>query len=194
MDGPEVNQTPLLFSTNDRILLTLLRCALGVLLLSDVSFESTYQTVHQFPVLQAGLSDLNTTLIQLPELNLNSTATSLFWWYYPSLLADGKLSRPVSPLSCSGEACTSFFLPGALSTVVFEPDMPNITEVDYPTATTFIQNDAPGYQIDFYPVDENDPPLTLNDCRIFGITTNAIQICLKMTDASFLAGTSIKLI
>lgn len=67
--------------------------------------------------------------------------------------------------------------------------MLNITEADYPTATTFIQNDAPGYQIDFYPIDEKyDPPMTLNDCRIFGISTNAIQICLKTIDNSFLAG------
>ena len=170
----------------------MLRLALGVLLLSDISFELTYRTVNQFPVAQAGLSALNTTLLYIPQLNLNSTAAEIFWWVYPSLLADGKLSRPLAPLTCSGEGCVSYFLPGALSNVVFETDMANITNSDYPTATTFIQNDAPGYQIDFYPIDESkDPPVTLDDCRVFGIPSNAIQLCLKAINNSFLAGTSI---
>jgi len=110
---------------------------------------------NQFPVAQAGLSVLNTTLLYIPELNLNSTAAEIFWWVYPSLLADGKLSRPLAPVSCSGEGCVSYFLQETLSNVVFETEVANITNSDYPTATTFIRNDAPGYQIDFDPIDES---------------------------------------
>src|SRR5947207_11936288 len=69
--------------------------------------------------------------------------------------------------------------------------MPNITMSDYPTATTYILNDSPGYQVDFYPIKESkDPPMTLDDCRVFGIPFDAIQICLKKSNSSLLAGMS----
>src|SRR5947207_15605090 len=51
---------------NNRIALTILRFAVGILLLSDISFAPTYREIQQFPVLQAGLSEMNTTLIQTP--------------------------------------------------------------------------------------------------------------------------------
>ena len=172
--------------------MALVRSCLGILLLADISFLPTYRAIEKFPVLQAGVSEMNSTF---PRVHgFDDVATPTFWWYYPSILADGKVSRSVTPLGCSGERCSSFFLPGPLSTVLFDPDMPNITESDSPAATYFIQNDAPGYQVDFQPIDENkDPPIVLADCRVFGLSIAAVQICLKAANSSLLAGTSLKI-
>jgi hypothetical protein len=172
-------------STNIRVLLTLLRVSLGIVLLSDLSFKATYRNVDQFPVIQSGLSPINRTLAQAP--GFNRTATADFWWYFPSILADGKTSRTVTPLSCSGESCDAYFIPGPLSIILFDPTSPNITAADYPDATSYIQQDAPGYQIDYYPIDE-DPAFTLDDCRVYGISNTAFQLCLKMSNSSLLAG------
>jgi hypothetical protein len=70
---------------------------------------------------------------------------------------------------------------------------PNVTSVPsdaYPEAITYIQNDAPGYQIDFYPIDMQKESIALSDCRVYGLNSLAIQVCLKQTNNSFLAGTS----
>jgi hypothetical protein len=163
-----------------------LRFALGIVLLSDVSFAPTYRSIHQFPVLQAGVAPMNTSFLNTDWFNV--TATDVFWWNFPSILADGKVSRAVDPISCSGESCTAFFLPGAIQNIIFDPTFPNISNADYSTATSYIQQNAPGYQIDFYPIEETDPPLTLDDCRVYGVTDVAVQVCLKKSNSSLLAG------
>lgn len=164
--------------------LTLLRIVLGVILLSDVSFEPTYHEVHKIPVLQAGISPMNTTFPDQPGFNLS--AVDYFWWYFPSILADGKVSTPAAPLSCTD--CVSFLLPGALASVQFDPTQPNITSEDYTTATAFRQDDAPGYQIDYSPITSADPSMTLDDCRVYGVSFVAVQLCLKASNSSLLAG------
>jgi hypothetical protein len=127
---------------------------------------------------------MNTTLIQNTLFKAEITET--FWWYFPAILADGKISKNVAPLTCSGDSCTSYFLPGPLSIVQFDPSSPMIAPTDYPTATTFIQQDAPGYQLDFYPIGTNDPAFTSDDCRVLGVNILAIQMCLKQTNTSLL--------
>ena len=161
-----------------------------MVLLSDISFQSTYTPAHQVPVKSAGLAGgMNTTLVHTPAFNL--TATAQFWWYYPALLTDGQTSKAVTPINCNGDNCNSFFLPGPMALIDFGPSLPTITADQYPDATSYIQNDAPGYQIDFEPIDyEHDPSITLDDCKVFGVHTIAVQICLKKVNSSFLAGTS----
>lgn len=174
---------------NGRIALIAFRGALGVLLLSDVSFKSTYQKEYVFPIQRAGLSPMNASLADYDGFNL--TATAEFWSYFPALLTDSKRVRPVAPLSCSGEMCNSFFIPGSMMTILLEPDLPPIQKDNYSSAVSYIQNDAPGYQIEFYPIDPvRDPPMTPNDCRVYGLNMMAIQICLKKSESSMMAGTS----
>jgi hypothetical protein len=105
-------------------------------------------------------------------------------------LADGKISQSVSPLSCSGEGCNAYFIPGPLSNILFDPSVPNLNVTDYPTATSFIQFDAPGYQIEYCPIDPKDPAFTLDDCRVHGGGTLAVNICMKNVNSSLLAGIS----
>jgi len=160
-----------------------------VILLSDISFQSTYSPVYEVQVNSAGLAGaMNTTLVGTPAFNL--TATAQFWWYYPALLTDGQNSKAVTPINCTGDNCNSFFLPGPMALIEFNQSKPPITANQYPDAISFIQNDAPGYQIDFEPIDyEHDPPITLDDCKVFGIHDIAVQICLKKVNSWFFAGT-----
>jgi hypothetical protein len=167
----------------------LLRVALGVILLSDVSFQPTYRTVHQVPVLQAGLSPMNTSFAQTSWFN--EIAVDFFWFYFPSLLSDGKISHSVSPVSCSGPSCEGYFLPGPTSVIHFDPTSPNITDSLFPEASTFIQYDAPGYQIDFHPIDKNDPVMTIGDCHVYGLPGLALQLCLKQSNSSLITGTTL---
>jgi hypothetical protein len=171
----------------------LLRVALGVVLLADVSFQRTYHSVHQIPVLQAGLPPMNTTFPSTDWFQI--TATDYFWFYFPALLADAKISEPVAPVSCTGLGCQGYFLPGLPSYIHFDPTTPNLTATEYPDATTFIQQNAPGYQLDFSDIDVNkDPSVTLEDCRVYGLSILALQICLKQDNNSMLAGTTLSII
>lgn len=173
-------------------MLTMIRVALGVILLSDVSFKPTYRSVHQVPVLQAGLAPMNTSFVQTQWFH--DIATDYFWFYFPSLLLDGRISHSLSPVYCSGPSCDGFFIPGPTSVIRFDPTAPNITNSLFPDASAFIQYDAPGYQIDFYPIDERyDPSMTLSDCHIYGVGGLAVQLCLKQSNSSLLAGKSLLL-
>jgi len=79
-----------------------------------------------------------------------------------------------------------------MMTIRLIPDLPPITKNDHPDAVCYIQNDAPGYHVEFYPMDPaRDPPLTPNDCQVYGIDSMAIQICLMNNDSGMTAGTEI---
>jgi hypothetical protein len=80
-------------------------------------------------------------------------------------------------------------MPGSLSSVVLDPSLPPIPANQYPKAIAYITNDAPGYQIDFQHIDRvSDPNMMMSDCRLYGWQTTAIQICLKTSGHSILAG------
>jgi len=168
------------------VVLTLLRCALGVALLSDISFRPIYPKVGDIPVQQAGLSRMDPGLLK--SVSFTNTITETFWWYFPAILADGKVSQSVDPITCSGDLCDSYFFPGPLSIVQFNPNTSAIQNSDYPLATAFIQEDAPGYQIDFSPIESSDPSMTLDDCQVYGLSVLAFQLCLKSSRDSILAG------
>jgi hypothetical protein len=162
---------------------------LGVLLLSDISFKATYPGEYQFPIENAGLPPLNTSVVYTNDFNI--TATAVFWWYFPAFLTDSKRSRAVAPLNCSGQYCNSYFLPGSWVNVVPDPNLPPISANEYPKATAYVQNDAPGYQLEFSYIDRvNDPKMTLDDCQLYGVEDVAVQICLKEAGQSLLTGIS----
>lgn len=173
--------------TYNRILLTLLRVLLGVVLLSEVTFRATYHQEEEFPVIQSGLDSMNTSFVDDPFFQYLGTGN--FWWNFASIMS---YSLPIEPLHCSGKFCKSFFFPGMLSLAIFPSDAPPIDDSDSPSATTIMQKNAPGYQFEFYPIDENqDPPMTLDDCQVFGIPIVALQLCLKKTnESSLIAGKS----
>ena len=171
-----------------RIGLTLIRALLGVVLLADVSFKATYREVQEFPLLQSGLTEMNTSILN--DADFTYYATANFWWHFPAIFSYGHV---VAPAGCSGKGCKAFFFPAPLSLLKFLPDSPNVTTTNSPLATTFIEKDSPGYQIEFSAIDiDNDPRVTLADCQVFGIPILAFQLCLKQDNdsKSLLAGIS----
>jgi hypothetical protein len=165
----------------------LIRALLAVILLADVSFKSTYREVQEFQLLQSGLTSLNTSLVNDPDFRF--FATGNFWWHFPSMLSYG---HSIAPLNCSGATCKSFYFPGGISLLKFPPDAKPITNKDSPVATTFVQKNSPGYQLEFQPVQPHeDLAITLADCRVFGIPIIALQLCLKKYHDSILAGISL---
>ena len=78
-----------------------------------------------------------------------------------------------------------------MSNIESDPTQPVLSITDYPQAAAYIQDNAQGYQLDFGVIDRvKDPSMTLDDCRVYGLDFLAIQVCLKETNGSILAGTS----
>jgi hypothetical protein len=76
-----------------------------------------------------------------------------------------------------------------MSSILIDNNTAPITKDQFPKAISYLQNDAPGYQIDFRRIDRvNDPSMTMDDCRLYGIDSTAITVCLKKVDHSLLAG------
>jgi hypothetical protein len=163
-----------------RIGLTVIRVLLGVVLLADVSFKATYRELQDFPLLQSGLTEMNTSILNDPDFMYYTTAN--FWWHFPAIFT---YSHAVAPTSCSGEKCNAFFFSAPLSLLKFLPNSPNVSTTDSPLATTFVEKNSPGYQIEFSPIDfGKDLLITLSDCRVFGIPILAFQLCLKESNDS----------
>jgi hypothetical protein len=171
-----------------RLIFVIIRLALGVLLLSDISFQPAFRIVDQFPIEGAGVPPMTSAVTNYPFFSY--LVTPKFWWYFPAVLIDGKSAIPIPPPSnCTSDKCSSYFMPGYITSVNYTEGY-NLTDSNYTNADTFITIDAPGYQLDFGPLEPDDPPVTLQDCRVYGYNELAVEICLKKTDNStFIAGT-----
>ena len=172
-------------NTNSRLLFFLICGVLGIILLSDVTFKATYPEVYQSDVLRAGLSPLNASI--LSQAGFSSTAISEFWWYFPSVMTNSAILTSTPPLTCSDPACFSCFLPGGMGIVEFDTNLPTIGKDNFSDATAFVVNDAPGFQIEYSPID-GDLVLEEDDCRVYGTDTVALQICVKQTASGLVGG------
>ena len=74
-----------------------------------------------------------------------------------------------------------------MASVQLDPKAPVLAPSDYPNAYAWMQIDAPGYQLDFSPV--SDSSMTLDNCRVYGIDSCAVQVCLMNDGPSLQAGT-----
>lgn len=154
----------------------------GVALLADVTFQTTWSnTVDQFSSFTAGLSPLNSTLVQIYNLPV------FYWVYFPAIFTDGRTVFPIPPHSCSGTDCFSYFFPGGIGAVSPYPSVA-LEDTTYPDASGFVLHDTAGFQIEFYPLSSNDS-LSLTDCQIYGWSGAAIQICIKQDGGDLIAGT-----
>lgn len=157
---------------------------LAVVLLADVSFIPTYHELQQYPLLQSGLTEFNSSIVNDP--NFSDYITPNFWWHFPAMFS---YSHAVAPTTCSGKDCKAFFFPAPMSLLKFPPNSTNVTNQDSPSATTFIEKNSPGFQIEFSPIaTKTEPPVTLDDCQVFGTPFLAFQLCLKHSNESILAG------
>lgn len=155
-------------------------------MLTHAEFKTSWNTVDQFTLLRAGLSSMNTSLI--PDY-VNDTLP--FWYYYSAALSDGTYVSTISPLSCSGTECVSYFFPGGIKQVF--PSPPTIQ--GYDEADGFIVYDTPGYQIDFYPP-ASKVSWNVADCKIYAVDAllnenGAIGICIRQDGNDLVAGTTL---
>jgi hypothetical protein len=171
--------------TDTRVVYAIVRAALGIILLSKVTFIASYPEVYQSSVNRAGLSALNASIVNVAIFR--AKATSDFWWYFPSLMTNSAELISTAPVTCSGPDCFSYFLPGAMSLVAFDPALPYIGKENYTEAGAFIVHDAPGFQMDFFSVSENVTFKT-DECHQYGIDAAAIQICIQRNGNNLIGG------
>jgi len=160
-----------------------LHLGLGFALLAQVTFQVTWtdvvSTVH---FTSAGLSPFNASIIDAEALD---NLPVFFWATFPSVLSDGRYvtSAPRYTDACkSNPTCTSVFLPGGRSLLNPAPTRQNSS------ATALVVYDAPGAQIEFYPVSSEDPTLSTTDCHVYGYAGQGIQLCVKSVGNDFIAG------
>lgn len=152
-------------------------------MLAQVSFQVSWtDVVSTIRFNSAGLSPFNTSLISVEGL---SYLPVFFWATFPSVLSNGRYvtSAPSYSDGCkNSSSCTSYFFPGGRSLLNPEPGRQNAS------ATALVVHDAPGAQIEFYPVSSDDPTLSSTDCHIYGYAGQGIQLCIKSAGKDFIAG------
>jgi hypothetical protein len=109
-------------------------------------------------------------------------------------LSDPRFATGVSPVSCSGSNCTSFFLPGGLDLVRLTGPHggPNSTLFDhdqFDDSTAILTHNAPGYQLEFSPIEGGSPFNVTTDCTAYGKSTgNGLFMCLTSNGTRIYAG------
>ena len=167
------------------LLFVIIRAALTIILLSDINFITTYPPVYEYDIMQAGLPPINASLV---AGGTNLDATAEFWWSFPSLMTDQAVITTVPPLTCSGsDSCLSYFLPGPMTLVFYDDNLP-LTRANYSDATALLVNDAPGYQVEYSQVANDESTLQDTDCQLYGMPWAALLICIKNATGSGLIG------
>ena len=131
----------------------------------------------------AGLAGL-TLYTQVDEGNIvpcDDTAFNETSW------TDSRISTEIEPWNCTGDYCTSVFLPGGLDLVRLRNGTPytNVYE-DIPVT---VINDAPGYQLDFSVPQEDLMSNSETDCTIhYEGFYGAISLCISNIGSEIIAG------
>lgn len=157
-----------------------LHAVVGVILLADVSINSTWLPIRTLSLTGFGLGRIDTTLASSANL-------PVFWAWFYSVLVSPNYSLILPPnRECSGIQCASYYFPGSLAKVTLD------TPVGLPkNPAAFIVKNSTGYQIDFSPVDEFSD---LNNaiCEVYGSESEsksaAVLVCLKKSGTDLLAG------
>ena len=126
----------------------------------------------------SGLGPFDPTILNYMDRNLT---TAMFSSYTLGYLAD---RTSVISMPCKSSDCASYFLTGGIYRTV--PDPLNITTTEANGGTSYVVENAPGYQLDF-----SYGPKALfqwSDCRIYPVETTAIAFCLKNSDDYLFSG------
>ncbi|KAI9786498.1 MAG: hypothetical protein M1839_006958 [Geoglossum umbratile] len=181
------------FWCSQRLVFLSLTWLLGVVLIYNVKFKHVYATngVYKFNV-TAGLAPPNSSLVDyVPRLMIGLH----FLAFTHTILTDSTFAVGVPPLACRGNDCSSFFLPGGLRQVRlqnrdFNSSLFNTQQPDGPTSVLI--HNAPGYQLEFSPVEANHTFNSETDCTIYGKATGVgIFLCLASSETKILAGWSV---
>jgi hypothetical protein len=131
---------------------------------------------------------LNTAL--LPDIP-TSVLCIYFSAWTASILGVSKFVTGIAPVTCGG-TCRSVFLPGGIETVrVLGPDL-NRTLLEgglFDNADVFLIHEAPGYQLEFFPIATDYSFDRANDCLLYGQSRGqGLYICVGSHDSSLVAG------
>lgn len=154
-----------------RIFFTILHAFVGIALLTNVSFITSWHNIRELSFEGAGLGRINSSIALQPIV---------FWaWFYGIVVSPNYITT-IPPTQCSGGLCVSQFLPG--------PCPLNGSQLSgNQEATAIVVSNLTGYQLEFYP--PNDPDeLNGAACKAYGVDSVAILICLKQSGNNLLAG------
>jgi hypothetical protein len=165
---------------NTRLFLIVLHLGVGVVLLADVTIQTTWSDVaNQFQANLTGLSPFD------PELAVAFHEAQIYWQYYPAAFTDDTLVTTIPPVTCAGTDCLSYFFPGGLGVISPNP----AEQTGHQGATGVIVYDTPGYQIEYYPISTSEAVLNRDsDCHVYGWSGAALQICVKQSGNDIITG------
>ena len=145
----------------------------------------------------AGLVPVNNMLALFPAalgtiIPLEDAAAFVMTFAY-GLLLDTRFATSISPLACSGSNCTSFFLPGGaeLARPIYGNETLFGTQV-WDDSTALLVNQAPGYQLEFSPIEDSFEFNTSTDCNTYGLTVgDGLHACIASDGNKLVAGEKI---
>jgi len=159
--------------------------------LGDITFDTVYTPVETQLVL-AGLAPINIPILitHLPV----AVAWIYFSTYSISILGNGNFVTGIDPVACRGPDCQSAFLPGSLQLARrldhLNGTILNLNSTVFNNVDTILVHNAPGYQLDFYPVPEGFGFDRTRDCMTFGQTRGqGLFMCISSNNSEILAGT-----
>jgi hypothetical protein len=191
-----------------RLLFVAISLVLGVILISTLVVVMFY---YCSKLISAGniivknvYSPINDQRIQiiggLTPL-LNSSLASLispavidvyFMEFTRTIITDSTFVVSVEPLNCSGKDCFPIFLPGGLGVVRIQGEGPNSTlfsGLQVGGSTSVLIYDAPGYQLEFSPIENDFSFNTSTDCSMHGSSTGeGLYFCMASSGTRLLAG------
>ena len=163
------------------------RITLSIVLLSNPAFETTYKQVGPQNRVVAGLAPFNISIPGIAE-----ETQGLFTYYTHGFLANPQIATIVDP-PVNQPHYFSYIIPGPLWKVSIT-DLENqvitpldLTDQQRDDANAYLVVGAPGYQLDYSPLDIDEIFDNQIDCRVYD---NSLQICVKNPDNRHLiAGT-----
>jgi len=184
---------PLFKISKVSILLVVFQVVLASILFVNVATLPSYDRIIDYTRpgnISLGLGPIATSLANTPHAQFGGGAAIAF--SYNGILSDANhiVSAPI-PSECLGdtpnkENCVSFFLPGGTD---IGWNIGLFSDPGYlPEATVWIQDDAPGYKLDFYtPANWTDIILT-TDCHLYGVDQAALQFCITTNNTDLVLG------
>ncbi|KAH8888077.1 hypothetical protein GQ53DRAFT_826641 [Thozetella sp. PMI_491] len=171
---------------------------LGIILTSNVDYKYIFTATPNQPQMQvfAGLAPV-TEELALTALLGSFIPTSIINFYYMtfcySLLSDNRFSLTVPSISCSGQNCSSFFLPGGAAIIKDQDDANFLFGGEgWDNQVAVLVNNAPGYQLEFYPAPPGWEFDLTADCAAFGQTEReGLYMCVANSGTDLVAGWSI---
>jgi hypothetical protein len=156
----------------------------------DFVFTFVYNPINTVAVL-AGLAPLNIT--SMGEIPVSVICVYFSAWSN-ALLGASKFVTGIAPAAqeCTGVNCTSVFLPGGVELARLQGGNLNTTLLNgtlLKDAPTILIHDAPGYELDFYPMAENFSFDVEQDCGTYGRASGqGLHVCVSSINSAIIAG------